>query len=167
MKKVIAGCLDRIFRFDSEEELEQYLEKQDAAPWRKTRVVCKIRVGDGYVLRTQEAYNHALLLPIPTDSLNDRDPSVQIASIVVNKQNEEIFRMLQNEYLKQDAERQAEEFLEANERVLYEFTSEDYENLVERFERSQSCNVPENSTWQEVIFEYMKEKHSEELIADE
>ena len=67
-------------------------------------------------------------------------------------ERERIFREVLHEYLLMDAERQVGDFF--GEDGIPEWVDNDfYELLVDRFTYEQDCNVPENVTWQNLIYE--------------
>lgn len=76
---------------------------------------------------------------------------VSAKDLLTPQEKEEIYREQKHQYLKEDAICQAfEHDIEIND--------DDAEILIERFMREQDCNVPENTTWDNLLCEYQTEK---------
>lgn len=73
--------------------------------------------------------------------------------------SEMTYRAVQRQYRIEDAkEHLARQLLD--DPVLKFFNNEDYNNLVDLFEKRQDCNIAENDVWENVIIEYLREKEN-------
>ena len=62
MKRVIAACIDRVFEFDSEGEMEKYLAALRKAEKEFAVIYSGERDGGKWCLRVKEQYNKSPLL---------------------------------------------------------------------------------------------------------
>ena len=106
------------------------------------------KMGKGLTLTKEEAKALASAL---CEAVEDKD------------RDEKVYRRRDRMYRLEDARRQIADYLDVAEDELCVPDGMDLEVLVERFEETQDCNVPENDTWQNVIGEYMEELWKEEV----
>lgn len=72
---------------------------------------------------------------------------------------EQAFRERERDYRIEDAYRHIEE-LEYDNTM---FDDDDVDNIIDLYEKKKDCNIPENTTWESIIEEYISNKIPDQI----